>query len=1111
MSEQIVDYDAKGCGCCTDGVHKDGPEIVNRPALPAIHYHIGTYGSFRRAMIEAIATQPQLAGWTARDATDYGMAVIDMWAYLGDILTFYQERIANEAFLRTAVQRDSVMRLAALLDYRPSPGAAATTYVALFLEKEKSLAIPIGLRIQSVPGQNEKPQKFETVETIAASAALNAIRVHGLPVAFNPFAQGSTGGPLLVPVGVAPGVALAIFDAHGIERKHVAAIDPEDLAWSPGVQRSGLTALDTRAVATGRQFALFGSTTPATTLVHTVSNDKTLNVNVTTSTLTTSFGMAGNPLPLDRIVADIQAGSRMLIVRSADGNKPAAVRMATVKSAEAKPAEIKAGSTVLGAYSAMVTEVAFDMRAASKPSAAAGNDFIAVVTTAEDGSVWSNVSADGWIGWQSLGGNFDEVVMAAGKSGKRQIIGRDIANQLWLFGSDGWSAFGDGALPVAGTTANALAFVVARGSDSRPRYRRQLASGEWGLWQPLDGEKCDRIAVTTRSNGALEVFIRRIGSHDVFARREVTPDGQWTAWEPLGGVVQELAAGVHENGAKVEVFGIGGNNALWRKQRTGNNWAPSWSSLGGWIDRLAIDRSKSGYLWAFARGKDGRIYQKHQVLPNSSDWSDWESTFELKVESLTTSHTQTGGLVAFAQGTEETLVWNAGNWGHLGVPMFDIFDRRRVTLLEVLGDPIPLAMQKHPALIGGSVVLASTGQLASIAKGRTIILDDAKKQPLTATVVSSTTSGGFLHISFAPALTRNLDAASATLYGNVAKVTHGETVKTETLGSGAASARFQTFGVAKSPVTFVPQAGARNGVGNTLEVRVDGVKWTEVETLQGRGKDERVFTTRVSEDDKMTVQFGGEPGARLTTGRSNVTAKYRVGLGAEGNIRAAALTNLLDRPPGLKSATNPGPAEGGAAAESLDGIRVNAPNTIRTFSRIVSLLDFEDAAREHATVAKARATWHLEDFERVVSLTVAPEGGAVLSNAALAVIAADLDAKRDTNRPMRIRAHENVPFLVTAVLQADAAYLLENVQKSAEDALAAYFSFARRELGQAVHLSDVYALLQGVPGVVGARITKLKRRSGGPTIADHVLLLPHQIAQLALPEDAVVTPQFATL
>ncbi|HEX6160196.1 MAG TPA: baseplate J/gp47 family protein, partial [Thermoanaerobaculia bacterium] len=447
------------------------------------------------------------------------------------------------------------------------------------------------------------------------------------------------------------------------------------------------------------------------------------------------------------------------------------------------------------------------------------------------------------------------------------------------------------------------------------------------------------------------------------------------------------------------------------------------------------------------------------------------------------------------------------NWKRAGVPMFDVFDRRRVTLLEVVGDPLPLATQKHPAQIGGSVVLA---KLASLDKGRTILLDDASKRPHTATVVSTTTSGDFLQISFTPGLPRSLDASTAALHGNVARVTHGETVKSEAVGSGDASARFQTFGVAKSPVTFVPQAGARNGVANTLEVRVDGVKWSEVETLHGRAKDERVYVTRVDDDQKMSIQFGGEPGARLTTGRSNVTAKYRVGIGADGNVRAGALSNLLDRPPGLKSATNLAPAEGGAAGESRELIRVNAPNTVRTFGRIVSLRDFEDAAREHASVAKARASWTVDDFERVVQLTVAAEGGAVLSTNALKIIAADLDAKRDVNRPMRIRSHQNVPFRVEATLQVDPDHLLENVQKAAEEALAAYFAFDARELGQAVHLSDVYAVLQRATGVVAVRITKLKITESNVDIGDHILLQGHQIATLAA-ANRIITPQFAGL
>src|ERR687893_2460107 len=94
-------------------------EPRNRPGLDALSYRVGTYASFRRAMLERRfslevevdgATFSPLQGWTTRTG-DYGTALLEMWAYLADILTFYQERIANEAFLRTARHDESVLRL----------------------------------------------------------------------------------------------------------------------------------------------------------------------------------------------------------------------------------------------------------------------------------------------------------------------------------------------------------------------------------------------------------------------------------------------------------------------------------------------------------------------------------------------------------------------------------------------------------------------------------------------------------------------------------------------------------------------------------------------------------------------------------------------------------------------------------------------------------------------------------------------------------------------------------------------------------------------------------------------------------------------------------------
>ena len=58
------------------------------------------------------------------------MALFDAWATIGDVLTFYQERIANEGYLRTATERRSVLELARLVGYQPRPGVAASVHLA---------------------------------------------------------------------------------------------------------------------------------------------------------------------------------------------------------------------------------------------------------------------------------------------------------------------------------------------------------------------------------------------------------------------------------------------------------------------------------------------------------------------------------------------------------------------------------------------------------------------------------------------------------------------------------------------------------------------------------------------------------------------------------------------------------------------------------------------------------------------------------------------------------------------------------------------------------------------------------------------------------------------
>ena len=101
--------DAVLCGCCA-GVAPETPQpITNRPALSAIVYRAGTWATFKASMLAALSdpVNAAIAGLRTRDDSDFSIALIDAWAVTADILTFYQERIANEGYLGTAIERPS--------------------------------------------------------------------------------------------------------------------------------------------------------------------------------------------------------------------------------------------------------------------------------------------------------------------------------------------------------------------------------------------------------------------------------------------------------------------------------------------------------------------------------------------------------------------------------------------------------------------------------------------------------------------------------------------------------------------------------------------------------------------------------------------------------------------------------------------------------------------------------------------------------------------------------------------------------------------------------------------------------------------------------------------
>lgn len=118
-----------------------------RPPVPEaddgidIDYLAKDYASFRRALLDLI---PNLAPqWTERLAADLGITVLELLAYAGDQLSYYQDAVANEAFLDTARQRISVRRHARLVDYAMHDGASARAFVHVTMADGRAVTLDV--------------------------------------------------------------------------------------------------------------------------------------------------------------------------------------------------------------------------------------------------------------------------------------------------------------------------------------------------------------------------------------------------------------------------------------------------------------------------------------------------------------------------------------------------------------------------------------------------------------------------------------------------------------------------------------------------------------------------------------------------------------------------------------------------------------------------------------------------------------------------------------------------------------------------------------------------------------------------------------------------------
>jgi hypothetical protein len=177
------------------------------PGLDSLPAQAIGFPEIREHLLAAAGRRPELAGWSARAEGDLGVMLLESWAYVLDIVHFYNRRLGARAFLRTAPDGAALHRIVALLGYRPRPAVAAAVTLAAIGEATDPVEVPAGTQIRSKGVAGIPPQIFETDALTLVDPRRNAWQLSPVrPTTFDGLVAFAPGAP-----GVLPGQTIAFL------------------------------------------------------------------------------------------------------------------------------------------------------------------------------------------------------------------------------------------------------------------------------------------------------------------------------------------------------------------------------------------------------------------------------------------------------------------------------------------------------------------------------------------------------------------------------------------------------------------------------------------------------------------------------------------------------------------------------------------------------------------------------------------------------------------------------------------------------------------------------------------------------------------------------------
>jgi baseplate J-like protein len=947
------------CGCCT-GAHVATPELeANRPGLREIGHRAGTYTTFFETMRARLSSIdfPELAALRTRDAGDASIALCDAWSITADVLTFYQTRIANEGYLRTATERNSLLQLGRLTGYQLRPGVSASAYLAYTLDASAApIDIPVGTRVQSVPAAGEKAQTFETAEPLSARADWSRITVR-----------------LTQPQWRAP-PALKGQDAPKYYGPGHDVLEPKTGLMLEGTS-TGLKPNDALLIDYGftRQVRSGGAW-----------NGKRVPAPV--------------PYRVDRVTPDPDNQRTHVLLREWNAASAAAAFAGAGRPASSVPAAIREGKA--DTLATTVGELSIQLQAQPRNALAVTRD---IRTTLRPGAqAYSRMLL-------AHRPALEETLVSALSTAKVTAATTPQPTRVYALRTQA-ALFGNGA------PADVLMHVQNSGARSLTWYGPLGLKIAWGALieqpvVPLDATY-DQIMPSSNSGNPISfVLIDAPSLNDKSGLPRVL------VVDKVDTVSMSIGSAITTRVSQLVVDST-------------------------WLPDISMSTPPSPLPWVHGDGKEWpdptpdeiELLRSAKVLVQSEELT-------LAADPLLTD---------VAGGTDDEIELDRYYDG-LTPGLWVIAAGLRADFT----DPDVEVEAAERAMV--SAVRHGLSPLVPLDEDGAPIANDATDLP-----------GDTLHtfVRLEHPLTYRYRRTGFALYGNVVRATHGQTSR-ETLGSGDATQPSQQFALKSSPLTYVA-APTADGVDSTLEVRVNKLLWHETDDISGADANAHVYRTRRDDLETTRVLFGdGRHGARLPSGQDNITAVYRSGIGAAGNVRAGQLTVLADKPLGTSAVTNPIRASGGADRDTPELARVNMPLPMTALDRLVSVADYADFARTFAGIGKAASIKLPGPGGDFVQVTIAGIDDAPIdpgSDLFVDLVAA-LHAFGDPHLALRVDVREALSLVIEASIALQPDYAWDDVQPRIKSALLQRFGFVARELGQAVFGSEIIATIQRVAGV----------------------------------------------